>query len=150
MDSRQKQIGEARSSERIGLQCSVVLASGMHVGEGQVPNMSGHGCLVESTVPVKVGDHLQLRLSIPGSEPSMRVSRAAVCWAQGLRFGVEFIGMKEKDRARLNHVVTLQGIHGQHLTTSSGLGKMPITVFGSHRELSLPGCCPMDSFPTKY
>ena len=107
-DSRQKQIGEARSSERIGLQCSVVLASGMHVGEGQVPNMSGHGCLVESSVPVKVGDHLQLRLSIPGSEPSMRVSRAAVCWAQGLRFGVEFIGMEEKDRARLNHFVTLQ------------------------------------------
>jgi hypothetical protein len=46
-DSRQKQIGEARSSERIGLQCSVVLASG-------------------------------------------------------------FIGMEEKDRARLNHFVTLQ------------------------------------------
>ena len=57
-DSRQKQIGEARSSERIAFQCSVVLASGMHVGEGQVPNMSGHGCLVESSVPVKVGDHL--------------------------------------------------------------------------------------------
>jgi hypothetical protein len=27
---------------------------------------------------------------------------------------------------------------------------MPITVFGSHRELSLPGCCPIYSFPTKY
>jgi hypothetical protein len=129
MDSRQKQIGEARSSERIGLHCSVVLASGMHVDEGQVLNMSGHGCLVESSVPVKVGDHLQLRLSIPGSEPSMRLSRAAVCWAQGLRFGVEFIGMEEKDRARLNHFVTLQGIHGQELTTSLGLGKVSVTVF---------------------
>jgi hypothetical protein len=108
MDSRQKQIGEARSSERIGLQCSVVLASGIHVDEGQVLNMSGHGCLVESSVPVKAGDNLQLRFSLHESEPSMRVSRATVCWAQGLRFGVEFIGMEEKDRARLNHFVTLQ------------------------------------------
>ena len=108
MDSRLKQIGEARSSERIVLQCSIVLASGMHVGEGQVLNMSGHGCLVESSVPVKVGDPLQLRLSLHGSESSMRVSRAVVCWAQGLRFGVEFIGMEEKDRARLNHFVSLQ------------------------------------------
>ena len=109
MDSHQKQIGEARSSERIALHCSIVLASGIQVGEGQVLNMSGRGCLVESSVPVKVGDNLQLRLSLPEPEPSMRVSQAAVCWAQGLRFGVEFIGMEEKDRVRLNRCVTLQG-----------------------------------------
>ena len=108
MDSHQKQIGKARSNERIVLQCSIVLASGKQVGEGQVHNMSGGGCLVESSVPVKVGDMLQLRLSLPESEPSMRVSQAAVCWAQGLQFGVQFIGMEEKDRARLNRFVTLQ------------------------------------------
>jgi hypothetical protein len=109
MDSHRKQIGEARSSERTALQCSIILASGMQVGEGQVLNMSGRGCLVESSVPVKVGDNLQLRLSLPEPEPSMRVSRAAVCWAQGLRFGVQFIGMEEKDRVRLNRCVTQLG-----------------------------------------
>lgn len=109
MESRQKQIGESRSSERIALLCSIVLASGIQVGEGQVHNMSEHGCLVESSVSVKAGDYLQLRLSLSESEPSMQVSRAAVCWAQGFRFGVEFIGMEEKDRARLNRFVTLQG-----------------------------------------
>ena len=109
MKSHQKQIGESRSSERIPLQCSIVLASGIQVGEGQVLNMSDRGCLVESSVLVKAGDYLQLRFSLHESEPSMRVSRATVCWAQGLRFGVEFIGMEEKDRARLNHFVTLQG-----------------------------------------
>jgi len=108
MDSRRKQTGEARASERIALQCSIVLSSGMQVGEGQVFNMSGRGCLVESSVPVKVGDNLQLRLSLPEPEPSMRVSQAAVCWAQSLRFGVKFIGMEEKDRARLNRFVTQQ------------------------------------------
>jgi hypothetical protein len=37
--------------------------------------------------------------------------------------------MEEKDRARLNHFVTLQGIHGQELATSLGLGKVSVTVF---------------------
>ena len=38
----------------------------------------------------------------------MRLSRAAVCWAQGFRFGVEFLEMEEKDRARLNRFITVQ------------------------------------------
>ena len=109
MGLSQKQIGEARSSERIALQCSIVLASGMQVGEGTILNMSGRGCLVESSVAVKVGDYLQLRFSFDESEPSLRVSRAAVCWAECPRFGVEFIGMEEKDRTRLNRFVTMQG-----------------------------------------
>ena len=109
MKSHQIRIGESRSSERIPLQCSIVLASGIQVGEGQVLNMSEHGCLVESSVSVKAGDYLQLRFSLHESEPSMRVSRAAVCWAQGFRFGVEFLGMEERDRARLNRFITLQG-----------------------------------------
>ena len=108
MKSHQKQSGESRSSERIPLQCSIVLASGIQVGEGQVLNMSDRGCLVESSVSLKAGDYLQLRFSFPGSEPSMRVSRAAVCWAQGFRFGVEFMELEEKDRARLNHFVSHQ------------------------------------------
>jgi PilZ domain len=109
MGLSQKQIEEARSSERIALQCSIVLASGMQVGEGTILNLSGRGCLVESSVSVKAGDYLQLRFSFDESEPSMRVSRAAVCWAEGPRFGVEFIGMEEKDRTRLNRFLTLQG-----------------------------------------
>lgn len=109
MGSSQKQIEEARSSERIELQCSIILASGIQVGEGQVLNISERGCLVESSVSVKAGERLQLRLSLHESEPSIRVSRAAVCWAQGFQFGVEFIGMEEKDRTRLNRFVTLQG-----------------------------------------
>ena len=109
MVSRKKKIGDSRANERFALQCSIVLASGMQVGEGQTLNMSVCGCLVESALPVNVGDILQLRLCVHESEPSMRVSRAAVCWVQGLRFGVEFIGIDEKDRTRLNRYVTLLG-----------------------------------------
>jgi PilZ domain-containing protein len=109
MDSHQEPIKKARSGERIAIQCSIVLANGIQVGDGRVLDMSGHGCLVESSVPVKVGDNIQVRLSLPEPEPSMRVPRAAVRWTQGFRFGVEFIGMEEKDRVRLNRFVALQG-----------------------------------------
>ena len=37
-----------------------------------------------------------LRLSLPESQPSIRVSRAAVCWTQGFRFGVELLGWKRR------------------------------------------------------
>lgn len=71
--------------------------------------MSDCGCLVESDLPVKVGDQLQLRLSFHESEPSMRMSWAAVCWVKGLQFGVEFIRIEEKGRARRNRYVSLLG-----------------------------------------
>ena len=109
MVSRQIKIGDSRASERFGFQCSVVFASGMQVGEGWTLDMSECGCLVESSLPVKVGDTLQLRLFFHKSEPSMRVSRAVVRWVQGPRFGVQLIGIEEKDRARLNRYLTLQG-----------------------------------------
>jgi hypothetical protein len=109
MNCQQEQIREARFSERIALQCSLVFANGRQVGEGRVLDMSVPGCLVESSVPVKVGDYLQLRLCLPDYQPSLFVSLAAVRWAQGLRFGLELIGMNEMDRVRLNRFVALQG-----------------------------------------
>jgi PilZ domain len=109
MVSRQKKIGDSWASERFAFQCFIILASGMQVGEGRTLNMSECGCLAESSLPVKVGDNLQLRLSFQESEPSMRVSRATVCWVRGLRFGIEFIGIENKDRVRLNRYITLLG-----------------------------------------
>ncbi len=105
MNCQQEQIGEARSSERIAFQCTLVFANGRQVGEGRVLDVSAHGCLVESPVPVKVGDDLQLRLVRPDSDLSVCVSLAAVRWAQGLQFGVRFIKVDEKHYVRLNHFV---------------------------------------------
>ena len=108
MDCHQEPIVQARSKERIALQCSMVIANGLQVGEGWVLDVSVRGCLVEGPVLVKVGDYLQLRLLLPDPDPSICVSLAVVRWAQGHRFGVEFIEMDEKHRACLNHFVTLQ------------------------------------------
>lgn len=83
MDYRLEQRVEARSTERIKFHCNIILDTGKQVNEGRILNLSEGGCLVESSVSVKVGDNLQLRLSLPGPEPPMRVPRAAVRWTKG-------------------------------------------------------------------
>jgi hypothetical protein len=109
MVSRQIKIGDSRAHERFALRCSIALARGLRVGEGWTLDMSECGCLVESSLPVKVGDNLQVRLTFHRSEPSMRVSLAVVRWVQGFRFGVQFIGIEEQARARLNRYLFLLG-----------------------------------------
>ena len=46
--------------------------------------------------------------SLPDSHPSICVSVAVVRWAQGRRFGVEFMRVDDKYRAHLNRFITLQ------------------------------------------
>ena len=94
---------ECRSSERLALQCSIIVATGIQTGEGRVFNVSKGGCSVEAPILIKAGDYLQMRLFVPHTDMSMCVSVAVVQWVLGFRFGVEFIEVDEKHRARLNH-----------------------------------------------
>jgi len=98
-------IAESRSNARIALQCSVILANGVQTSEGQVLNVSENGCLVEASVRIKPGDHLQIRLFLPDSDQSMCVSLAVVHWVLGFRFGVEFRKVDEKHRSHLNQLI---------------------------------------------
>ena len=98
----------ARLGERLPIQCSLVIANGVQLGEGWVIDLSMRGCLVEGPVPVKAGDRLQLRLCLPDSHPSICVSIAVVRWVHGRRFGVEFMRVDDKYRAHLNRFITLQ------------------------------------------
>ncbi len=98
-------VQETRSSERLALQCSIIVATGIQTGEGQVLNLSKNGCLVESLLRIKAGDHLQLRLFLPDSDQSMCVSLAVVRWAEASRFGVEFMKVDEKYCSRLNQLI---------------------------------------------
>ena len=97
----------ARLGERLPIQCTLVVANGVQVGEGWVIDLSMRGCLVEGSVPVKAGDRLQLRLCLPDSHPSICVSVAVVQWAQGRRFGVEFVRVDDTYRAHSNRFITL-------------------------------------------
>ena len=100
-------IQETRSSERLALQCSIVVSSSVQTGEGRVLNLSKHGCLVEAPLHIKPGDHLQLRLFLPDNDQSVCVSLAVVRWAQASLFGVEFLEMDEMYRSRLNQFIAM-------------------------------------------
>ncbi len=86
----------ARLGKRLPVQCSLVIANGVQVGEGWVFDVSMRGCLVESSVCVKAGDRLQLRFCLPDSHPSICVSVAVVRWVQARRFGVEFMRVEDQ------------------------------------------------------
>jgi hypothetical protein len=72
----------ARLGKRLPLQCSLVIANDVQVGEGWVFDLSMRGCLVEGSVRVRGGDRLQLRFCLPDSHPSICMSVAVVRWAQ--------------------------------------------------------------------
>ena len=135
MKSHQKQIGESRASERIPLQCSIVLASGIQVGEGQVLNMSDRGCLVESSVSVKAGDYLQLRFSLHESEPPCVCLGRLYAGPKASDSGSSSLEWKRRTAPASIALSPRRGaIHGQEFTTRSGLGNLSVTVFGHHRE----------------
>ena len=100
---------ERRSQERMKFHCSVILDIGKQVDEGRILDVSVGGCLVESSVSVKVGDTLQLRIALSEPEPPLRVPCATVRWTKGFQFGVEFMELEETDRVRLTRVLTPQG-----------------------------------------
>jgi hypothetical protein len=107
MDTPRVDVTETRSSARVALQCSIIVATGVQTGEGRVLNLSKHGCLVESPLHIKAGDHLQLRLFLPDSDQSVCASLAVVRWVQATLFGVEFLTIDEKYRSRLNQFVAM-------------------------------------------
>ena len=100
-------VKEARSSARIALQCSIIVANGVQTGEGQVLNLSKHGCLVRSPLHIKAGDHLQLRLFLPESDHSVCASLSVVRWVKAPLFGVEFLIIDEEYRSRLNQFIAM-------------------------------------------
>jgi hypothetical protein len=102
-------VKDSRSSPRIALQCSLLLANGRQTGEGQVLNLSRNGCLVEAPIGIKPGDHLQLRLFLPDRDQSLCVSLAVVHWAEASRFGIEFLKVDEKYRPGLNQFMLAMG-----------------------------------------
>jgi hypothetical protein len=66
---------ECRSSKRVALQCSIIVATGVQTSEGRVLNVSNSGCLVEAPILIKAGDYLQMRLFLPNTDLSMCVCR---------------------------------------------------------------------------
>lgn len=82
--------------------CLPLSFSGDHLaGEGTVYNLSAGGCKANSDTAVPTGTYLRVRIYLPDQDASITAEVAAVRWAMGQDFGVEFISMSKEDQERL-------------------------------------------------
>ena len=96
---------QARYSQRVTVECSVMFAGESAMGEGRVLDLSLPGCLLESHERMFVREYVQLRLFLPDDQAPLQVPLAAVRWVQGLRVGLEFIRTPKREQRRLDHFV---------------------------------------------
>ena len=82
--------------------------AGDHTGIGIVYNLGMGGCKVVSDLAVKNGALLTLHLRIPEQNLAITIRAATVQWTLELEFGLEFLEMQEKERARLEQFLATQ------------------------------------------
>jgi PilZ domain len=69
--------------------------------KGLTSDLSIGGCKITSNLALRSGQHLTLRLHLPGQEPPIVVERAAVRWVVGKNFGLQFMSLLSSERERL-------------------------------------------------
>ncbi len=100
---------ERRGYPRFRVQFPTCFSGDDIAGEGTVIDISKRGwkaTVVTSSQSVRPGTYLKLRLSRPDQAPPMDVKRAAVRWAKGREFGLEFLMIGSEAEERLHRLVT--------------------------------------------
>ncbi|MEK6804112.1 MAG: PilZ domain-containing protein [Nitrospirota bacterium] len=90
-----------RYTKREPVQSTCILSCEGMMGQGQLVNLSVPGCLLKTSMKLKVGQYVDLRLSFPTSPTPLQIKLAAVRWVQNGQVGLEFIRMSEPDQTRL-------------------------------------------------
>lgn len=99
----QEVLREKRQYPRVEVDVPVAFSGDRAKGRGQLINLSMGGCTVESEIPVKSGQYLNLRLELPDRKSPVTVELAPVRWSTGQAFGLEFIRMKAEAQADVRH-----------------------------------------------
>ena len=76
-------------------------------GLGVVFDVSIGGAKVMTETPIKPGDRMALRLNLPKQASPATVDMAAVRWANGQTFGVEFLSVSRATEVRLRKYLAL-------------------------------------------
>ena len=69
--------------------------------KGLTDNLSLGGCRMNGNLAVRRGQHLTLRLRLPGQESPIIIERAAVRWVVEKDFGLQFMSIPVSERVRL-------------------------------------------------
>ncbi len=93
---------EQRKHRRYRFHCEIWFPGKQVSVTGTASDLSVIGCKVESKKRVYIGKCLALQICLPGQEATLKVDQAAVRWAKGQEYGLEFltIGSEEEERLR--------------------------------------------------
>jgi PilZ domain len=70
-------------------------------------DLSLDGCRIHGNSALRHGQHLPLRLHLPGQESPIVVERAAVRWVGEKKFGLQFMAIPSTERTRLGELLQL-------------------------------------------
>ena len=73
--------------------------------KGLTNDLSLGGCRINGNLAVRHGQHLPLRLHLPGQESPIVVHRAAVRWVGKKDFGLQFMSIPSSERERLGQLL---------------------------------------------
>ncbi len=116
---------ERRKFPRVDVTFKVTVAfkDGQTEGVGTLMNLSmggyamgGYGmggCAIKSTTRVEKGAFLEVFLHLPGSDQTVRIDVARVCWTQRGAFGVEFYAMVMGQEEQTKLGLLLQEVHSR-------------------------------------
>ena len=97
---------EHRKHPRYQFQCEIWFPGKVESVAGTVSNLAVGGCKVEREGGVYIGMYLALQICLPGQEATLKVDLAAVRWAKGQEFGLEFLTIRSEEEERLRRFLS--------------------------------------------
>ncbi len=97
---------EQRKHPRYRFHCEIWLRWKEESVAGTVSDLSMRGCKVESEASVYIGMYLALDVFLRDQETPLKVDQAAVRWAKGQEFGLEFLTIGSEEEARLRRFIS--------------------------------------------
>jgi c-di-GMP-binding flagellar brake protein YcgR len=96
---------DKREYARVRAQFSLVFKGTQSEGKGRLVDVSIRGCAFESDTPLIKGEVLQVTLKMPDGRQAVEVEAAVIRYAQGIRFGMEFLRMADRAEKALREFV---------------------------------------------
>lgn len=87
------------TTARVPVSYPVMFQTDWYMDEGELLDLSLPGCAIESSRCLSPDEYVRLQVLLP--HHAVRVEVAKVRWADGNRFGLEFLKMPEADKNRL-------------------------------------------------
>jgi hypothetical protein len=98
---------ERRAMPRLRVQFRTTFSAASTLeGTGIVQDLSTGGCRIESPVLMVPGFSLELRIHVPDLDWPLMIDAANVQWVSGETFGLAFFRIRDKERQRLEQVIS--------------------------------------------